>query len=56
MNAVTFFRVLDATKAVIRVEDYLYATSRMARRHSRVFWAKKDSMIAWPRPRRRTRS
>jgi len=30
VNAVIFFRVLDATKAVISVEDYLYATSQMA--------------------------
>src|SRR5262245_11092454 len=29
VNAVIFFRVLDATKAVISVEDYLYATSQM---------------------------
>jgi len=30
VNAVVFFRVLDANKAVISVEDYLYATSQMA--------------------------
>src|SRR5262250_340188 len=30
VNAVIFFRVLDAGKAVIGVEDYLYATSQMA--------------------------
>ncbi len=30
VNAVIFFRVLDATKAVVSVEDYLYATSQMA--------------------------
>ncbi len=30
VNAVVFFRVLDAAKAVISVEDYLYATSQMA--------------------------
>ena len=30
VNAVIFFRVLDATKAVISVENYLYATSQMA--------------------------
>jgi regulator of protease activity HflC (stomatin/prohibitin superfamily) len=30
VNAVIFFRVLDANKAVIGVEDYLYATSQMA--------------------------
>ena len=30
MNAVIFFRVLDASKAVISVEDYLFATSQMA--------------------------
>jgi regulator of protease activity HflC (stomatin/prohibitin superfamily)/uncharacterized membrane protein YeaQ/YmgE (transglycosylase-associated protein family) len=30
VNAVIFFRVLDATKAVISVEDYLYATSQIA--------------------------
>jgi len=30
VNAVIFFRVLDSNKAVISVEDYLYATSQMA--------------------------
>ena len=30
VNAVIFFRVLDAAKAVISVQDYLYATSQMA--------------------------
>jgi len=30
VNAVLFFRVLDPTKAVISLEDYLYATSQMA--------------------------
>jgi regulator of protease activity HflC (stomatin/prohibitin superfamily) len=30
VNAVIFFRVLDANKAVISVEDYLFATSQMA--------------------------
>ena len=30
VNAVIFFRVLDAAKAVITVEDYLYATSQIA--------------------------
>jgi regulator of protease activity HflC (stomatin/prohibitin superfamily) len=30
VNAVIFFRVLDAAKAVISVEDYLYATSQLA--------------------------
>jgi regulator of protease activity HflC (stomatin/prohibitin superfamily) len=30
VNAVIFFRVLDANKAVISVEDFLYATSQMA--------------------------
>ncbi len=30
VNAVIFFRVLDANKAVISVEDFLFATSQMA--------------------------
>ena len=30
VNAVIFFRVLDAAKAIISVEDYLYATSQIA--------------------------
>jgi regulator of protease activity HflC (stomatin/prohibitin superfamily) len=30
VNAVIFFRVLDSAKAVISVEDYLYATSQLA--------------------------
>jgi len=30
VNAVIYFRVLDPNKAVVEVEDYLYATSQMA--------------------------
>ncbi len=30
VNAVAYFRVFDAAKAVIEVEDYLYATSQIA--------------------------
>lgn len=30
VNAVIYFRVLDAAKAVVEVEDYLYATSQLA--------------------------
>ena len=30
VNAVIYFRVLDAEKAIIQVEDYLYATSQIA--------------------------
>ena len=30
VNAVIYFRVLDPEKAIIQVEDYLYATSQMA--------------------------
>jgi regulator of protease activity HflC (stomatin/prohibitin superfamily) len=30
VNAVVYFRVMDPTKAVIQVEDYLYATSQLA--------------------------
>ena len=30
VNAVIFFRVVDPTKAVLEVEDYLYATSQLA--------------------------
>ncbi|MBI4246814.1 MAG: slipin family protein, partial [Candidatus Rokubacteria bacterium] len=30
VNAVIYFRVVDAERAVISVEDYLYATSQMA--------------------------
>jgi len=30
VNAVIYFRVLDATKAVLEVENYLYATSQIA--------------------------
>lgn len=30
VNAVLYFRVMDAPKAVVGVEDYLYATSQMA--------------------------
>ena len=30
VNAVIYFRVLDANKAIVEVEDYLFATSQMA--------------------------
>lgn len=30
VNAVVYFRVIEATKAVVEVEDYLFATSQMA--------------------------
>jgi regulator of protease activity HflC (stomatin/prohibitin superfamily) len=30
VNAVIYFRVLDASKAVVEVQDYLYATSQLA--------------------------
>ncbi len=30
VNAVLYFRVLDANKAIVEVEDYLYATSQLA--------------------------
>jgi regulator of protease activity HflC (stomatin/prohibitin superfamily) len=30
VNAVVYFRVVDAVKAVVQVEDYLYATSQLA--------------------------
>lgn len=30
VNAVAYFRVVDATKAVVQVENYLYATSQLA--------------------------
>jgi regulator of protease activity HflC (stomatin/prohibitin superfamily) len=30
VNAVTYFRVFEASKAILEVEDYLYATSQLA--------------------------
>ncbi len=30
VNAVLYFRVIDANKAIVEVEDYLYATSQLA--------------------------
>jgi len=30
VNAVVYFRVIDSTKAIVEVEDYLYATSQLA--------------------------
>ncbi|MCK4234192.1 slipin family protein [candidate division WOR-3 bacterium] len=30
VNAVVYFRVMDAAKAIVEVEDYLYATSQIA--------------------------
>lgn len=30
VNAVTYFRVMDAAKAVVQIQDYIYATSQIA--------------------------
>jgi len=30
VNAVVYFRVMDASKAIVEVQDYLYATSQIA--------------------------
>jgi len=35
VNAVVYYRVLDSVKAVIDVENYLYATSQLAQTHLR---------------------
>ncbi len=35
VNAVLYFRVVDSMKAVINVENYLYATSQLAQTHLR---------------------
>jgi regulator of protease activity HflC (stomatin/prohibitin superfamily) len=56
VNAVIFFRVLDATKAVISVEDYLYATSQMAQTTLRSVLASRSSTTSWRRETRSTRS
>jgi hypothetical protein len=52
VNAVIFFRVLDATKAVISVEDYLYATSQMAQTTLRSVLGQQelDDLLASRRP------
>ena len=33
VNAVVYFRVVDPNKAVVEVENYLYATSQLAQKH-----------------------
>lgn len=35
VNAVLYFRVIDPTKAVINIENYLYATTQLAQTHLR---------------------
>jgi regulator of protease activity HflC (stomatin/prohibitin superfamily) len=35
VNAVLYFRVVDPTRAIINVENYLYATSQLAQTHLR---------------------
>lgn len=35
VNAVLYFRVVDAMKAILNVENYLYATSQLAQTHLR---------------------
>lgn len=35
VNAVLYFRVVDAQKAILNVENYLYATSQLAQTHLR---------------------
>ncbi len=35
VNAVVYFKVVDAMKAVINIENYLYATSQLAQTHLR---------------------
>ena len=35
VNAVLYFRVVDPTKAVINIENYLYATSQLSQTHLR---------------------
>ena len=32
VNAVVYFRVIDPRRAVVEVEDYMYATSQLAQR------------------------
>ncbi|MEF8699619.1 MAG: slipin family protein [Candidatus Accumulibacter sp. UW26] len=48
VNAVVFFRVIDAQKAIIQVEDYLAATSQLAQTTLRVVLGKHelDEMLA----------
>jgi regulator of protease activity HflC (stomatin/prohibitin superfamily) len=48
VNAVVFFRVVDAQKAIIQVEDYLMATSQLAQTTLRVVAGKHelDEMLA----------
>ena len=35
VNAVLYFRVIDPTKAIVNVENYLYATTQLAQTHLR---------------------
>ena len=48
VNAVVFFRVIDAQKAIIQVQDYLQATSQLAQTTLRVVLGKHelDEMLA----------
>ncbi|MFO7894117.1 MAG: hypothetical protein R6U63_10295 [Longimicrobiales bacterium] len=48
-RAVVYFRVSDPVKAVVEIENYLFATSQLAQTTLRsVVWARPSSMSPWP--------
>ena len=56
VNAVIFFRVIDANKAVIRSRTTSTPPPRWRRRRSGACWASRSWTTCWPRGRRSTRS
>ena len=55
VNAVVFFRVIDALKAIIDVENFLYAASQLAQTTLRSVLGQADSTISSRNGRRSTR-
>jgi regulator of protease activity HflC (stomatin/prohibitin superfamily) len=56
VNAVLYMRVMDPAKAVIEIEDYLYATSQLAQTTLRSVLGEVSSTSSWPTGRRSTGS
>ena len=56
VNAVIYFRVLDANRAVLEVENYLYATSQIAQTTLRSILGESDLTSSSPTATRSTSS
>ena len=56
VNAVVYFRVIDPRRAVVEVENYIYATSQLAQTTLRSVLGRRSSTICWPSARGSTAS